>query len=565
MREKKAIKYILPAVIILAGFFSYFLNYDRILLFDWGFFNSFGHLLKSAVLEYHRFPVHDPWVCGGVDILSRPQNWVFSPFIITTLLLPPYIANLLSLIIMSFIGFWGMYRLLRYYEVSGTVSIYCALLFINSSWFGLHITEGHVVFRTLFLLPLLIYLVLTLTSVKRFFALTLLMAYFLLDGGIYAFFYSVIVMFFLLILNMVPVKTLLSDIRNNAWTFALTVAAFLLVSSVKIVPVLLNTIVKPRSDQYHMTLREIAISLFYPLQSVLHLRIWTRNDLRFHEFGCYIGILSFLIICWYARKKGFWKRNLKEIFIIGFFFWLATGFGGVINPGTLLKEIPILNKTHFETRYFIIFMVFYIIVLARVIDRNISSRLLLIIILTLLTMEFLFVRNFSAYEVFQYEYSKKEFPAYINKRRITDTLEYVEKPQVYWYDNIASKDCYEAIIVPTHVRHISEPGYRGETYTGKGSGIVEVLEFSPGFINAEYDLERPDTVFFNTNSNGSWVVNKPHEIVENPRNLLSVSVKEGKGVLNLHYRPGYLKYIIVFYVLGVIIYLLVAARMYFKK
>ena len=80
MREKKAIKFILPAVIILAGFFSYFLNYDRILLFDWGFFNSFGHLLKSAVLEYHRFPVHDPWVCGGVDILSRPQNWVFSAF-----------------------------------------------------------------------------------------------------------------------------------------------------------------------------------------------------------------------------------------------------------------------------------------------------------------------------------------------------------------------------------------------------------------------------------------------------------------------------------------------------
>ena len=125
-------------------------------------------------------------------------------------------------------------------------------------------------------------------------------------------------------------------------------------------------------------------------------------------------------------------------------------------------------------------MIFYIIVLARVIDRNITSRLLLIIILTLLTMEFLFVRNFSAYEAFQYDFSKKEFPAYITKRKITETLEYVEKPQVYWYDNIASKDCYEAIIVPTNVRHISEPGYRGEAYTGTGSGIVDVLEFSPG-------------------------------------------------------------------------------------
>ena len=138
------------------------------------------------------------------------------------------------------------------------------------------------------------------------------MAYFLLDGGNYAFFYSVIVIFFLFILNMVPVKTLLSDIRNNIWTFALTVAAFLLVSSVKIVPVLLNTIVKPRSDQYHMTLREIAISLFYPPQSVYHLRVWTRNDLRFHEFGCYIGILSFLIICLVCQKKRVLEKELKR-------------------------------------------------------------------------------------------------------------------------------------------------------------------------------------------------------------------------------------------------------------
>ena len=148
MRYHRIFYYLLPSLIILAGYYSFFIYYDRVIISDWDFFNSFGHLLQSIILEYNRFPVHDPWVCGGVDLLSKPQNWVFSPFIISTILLPPYIANLFSLILMSFIGAWGMYKLLRYYDVSDIVSIYCSLLFINSSWFGLHIAEGHIALRT---------------------------------------------------------------------------------------------------------------------------------------------------------------------------------------------------------------------------------------------------------------------------------------------------------------------------------------------------------------------------------------------------------------------------------
>ncbi len=297
-----------------------FFNYEQILKNDWLWFNSFSHLLKSIILEYHRFPVHDPWVCGGVDILSKPQNWVFSPFMITTLLLSPYIANIFSFVILSFVGFWGMYRLLKYYKVTNTVGIYCSLLFINSSWFGLHITAGHLAFRSLFLLPLLIFLVLTLTNIKKFFVLSLLMSFFLLDGGIYAFIYSLVVIFFLVILNMVPIKTLFSEIAKNRMTFLLTSIAFLLLSSAKIIPVLTNSIVKARIDQYHMTLKEIALSLFYPLQTAFHhLSLSALNPLRFREYGCYIGILSLLIICWYSKKKMVLEKQFKRNFLIGNF------------------------------------------------------------------------------------------------------------------------------------------------------------------------------------------------------------------------------------------------------
>ncbi len=210
-------------------------------------------------------------------------------------------------------------------------------------------------------------------------------------------------------------------------------------------------------------------------------------------------------------------------------------------------------------------MMFYVIVLARVIDRNITSKLLLIIILGLLTLEFLSVRNYSSFKAFKSYYNNTELSTYITKRKIIATLENVSKPDVYLFDNIASKSCYEAIVVPTYIRHINEREYQGEVHLLNTSGNIEILEFSPGFINAKYEINRPGTIVFNTNSNNSWVVNKPHIIVDNPENLLAVSVNQGKGVLNLHYQPPYLKYILIFYILGIIVYLLIIRMIFFKK
>jgi uncharacterized membrane protein YfhO len=180
-------------------------------------------------------------------------------------------------------------------------------------------------------------------------------------------------------------------------------------------------------------------------------------------------------------------------------------------------------------------------------------------------MEFLFVRNYSSFEAFKLQHNKIEYPTYITKRKITKTRGYVPKPNVYFLDNIASKDCYEPIKVETNVRHVNHPQYRGEVHLLNTTGDIEILEFSPGFINAKYELNSPGTVVFNTNSNNSWVVNEPNKIVENRKNLLAVSVKQRKGILNLHYRPAYLKYIIAFYVSGFIIYLLIARRIYLKN
>ena len=68
-----------------------------------------------------------------------------------------------------------------------------------------------------------------------------------------------------------------------------------------------------------------------------------------------------------------------------------------------------------------------------------------------------------------------------------------------------------------------------------------------------------------SDSNGFWVVNQPHKIVSRNDNLLSVSVERGDSVIKLRYQPPYLKYIIIFYILGILVYIIVLRKIFFKK
>ena len=396
------------------------------------------------------------------------------------------------------------------------------------------------------------------------------MAYFMVDGGLYAFVYSVVIGFLLFILNMIPVRELFKDVKKNWYFYVLTIAAFLLVSSSKLIPTLGNIEIRERIDQYHMSLKQIAISLFYPKQTIMYLDFWSRGlevpgAERFHEYGCYIGVLSLIIIIWFIRKSGFWKKNFKEIIITLFFLWLATGFGGDFNPATILKKIPFINKTHVESRYFVVFMLFYVLILARVLSTNVKSRFVLIVILALLNVEYLLIKNYPAYNAFQLYYNKIEYPNYITKRKIRRTLQYVDKPAIYIRRGIASKNCYEAIAPWTYVQHVDEKDYLGEVYPLDTTGEIKVLEFSPGYIRARYDLKRPGTIVFNTNSHNSWKTDEPNKVIESDKNLLTVSVAEKKGEMKIHYRPPYLIKIIVLYILGIALFIFLFWRLYLKR
>lgn len=365
-------------------------------------------------------------------------------------------------------------------------------------------------------------------------------------------------------LKMPPIKKFFYEVKADPFSFSLIVFGFIFLSSTKIVPLLVmhyNRV--PELDQHVMPIKLIALSLFYPFQTnITEVGI---RDYRFHEFGCYIGILSFLIICWSLRRKTFWVKNYKVILIVLFFFWIATGIGGNINPWTLYLEIPFIKSAHLQSRFFIIFLIFYLIILAKALDTEVNSRFILIIILSILILEFLFVKNYSTFQAFKRYARVIDYPTYITKRKITKTLGYIPQPEVYFETDKASSGCYDKAKPISHVLNVNDDNYRGEIYPLKTLGKIDLIEFSPGFIEAKYKLDVPGDLVFNTNSNGAWRANFPNEIIENEKNLLVVRVKNRNGNLILKYIPSYFKYIIILYISGIIIYIVVCRRIFFEK
>jgi hypothetical protein len=149
--------------------------------------------------------------------------------------------------------------------------------------------------------------------------------------------------------------------------------------------------------------------------------------------------------------------------------------------------------------------------------------------------------------------------------------------------------------------------YRGEVYSRNASLDIEILEFSPGVIRAKYHLEHKEEprifslqhfkgqqprsrhypvynregqetrkkkmqtenipeseevnlIVFNTNSNNSWIVNEPNKIKNNAKNLLEVRVVGRDGILELTYHPRYFYYILLFYLSGIVVFIVVLGR-----
>jgi uncharacterized membrane protein YfhO len=536
----------LAVFFVMASCFVYLFHILQGRWFDWVYFDSMANFIRSSIIHYKTLPFHDPWVCSGNSLLSNPQNWLFSPLILLTVLFPPTLGNLISILFLKVIGFFGCMKYFSQHGISKNLCYLGSALYVNSSWFALHFAEGHVVFRTFLLLPLVFYFIETPFTRKRLFVLFLLLLFLLFDGGIYPLIFSLIYSLIFYLFNPRKAFLGLKFLKKHfSFVFFIFLGLFF-ISLLKVVPVLLNVSnMKQEQERIVLSTFQMIQVFFHPFLKNSHVFY---DTLRFHEFGLYLGFsltLAFLFII--LRNPGFNPRDKKIFAFIVLFFWIGTGIGNDFNPYSIISSIPFINIAHVQTRYLIIFFLLFLILILRIASRINKLPKFFFALLIISNIEFLVV-NFNSFE----HLHNYRLPL-ITKTSWHETVEYIPKIYAYFIEGKVSRQCYEPSV--QNLYSLSRPmgTFSKQIFLIEGDFKFDPIHLVPGTITVDYQSQKGAKVVFNTHHLDEWIEILNDFPTFNSNGLLGVEVSQGTGRIVLSYWPYYLESLFILAILGILI------------
>lgn len=532
--------------------------------FDWGYFNALALVVRSNFKVFGTFPLHDPFVGGGLDILANPQSRVFSLMGLLDLAFVPYIANLLSLALYAAVGSIAMFWLLRKKGIKRWLALFGAGIFIHGSWFALHAAEGHVPFGAIQTLPLIGLLILNIEKKICLWFLCLLFVQYLLDGAMYAFVFGCyfVAHCFLLMESEKRnrfFESLLSR-KNLLFHLSLAFGCFALASA-KLFPALYFHASRPPETALVNLSHALGRIFFNPNQDIL----FTLPGIpwRFHELGCYLGVSAVFTSCLPLLHSGFRKDIRADVLSCAFWFVVACGLFGTLNPWGIHEAIPLFNKVHVQSRCFVIFYFFFVVWMVRAVqflsEESQGPRMRAALAMTVVCIlgEQAFVHDGVWRRFFSVAQRTESLVDLIpvSARGVVETVKHAPKPGHYLGGSLSAVATYEPARVATKVVAKSEPHYRGEAYVLLGLGIVDVVSFRPGVIRLRYNVLVDSVVQVNTNFLGGWkIATGEARVLSNKANdLITLSVRPGTGYLELIYRPGYLVALFTLVPLGLVL------------
>jgi len=531
MKENKIL--ILFYVLSIAPYSIYILKLPLSPAGDWSYFNSLGLVIGDAIRDF-RMPLLDPWICGGIDILSNPQNWIYSPLVVLNLFLNPYIANLLSLLICSIFGYWGMLKLCEGMEATYERYLISAL-FNLSPFFFLHFAEGHIVYRTFYFLPFVLYLSTKLNTLSNLWWLLLILAGMFLDGGLYPLYFSIFLVVFNT--NYPGLYRLITD-RRNFKVLVITCIGISFLLLAKILPVLyVHHDRSPVTEAANYSLANI-IQAFFDIRQSNYL---TMKGQKFflHEYGHYLGLGLTVVFISLIPKM---KNHIKIIIQFFSYGWIALGLGGEFNPWTIIKSIPFINHMHVQSRVLILF---YLMMLVLII-KGYSSKQWRKWLLHLAIIELVACGGYASYHAFKHTIAKDQFKLAQTSLPINQYVKSMPKPEIY-SSRLLSYECYE----PAKSQKILP---YSNLFFNVDHGAKAV--FSNESVDIITDKPLDESFIFNYNWNGGWTCLEGCK-TKSMNGLIEIHPTK-TGAITLKYDPVYWLVSLVYFLIG--IFFMIVAR-----
>ncbi len=551
---------------------------SHILTRDWGLFDANSLFIHSCAHHYGKLPLHNPYLFGGMDVAANPQSRVFSPMVLFDLLFSAPFANLFSLIFLAFVGSYGFFYLLKYLKVNHFVSVVVAVLFVHASWFHLHYSEGHIIFGSFLLFGWVIYFILRLEDARFKVWYAVLCAFMLLDGGIYAFIYAQLLMFFMLVfqVNGISFGKLFRSMIHDKRSFIVSIIVFIGLSSFKLIPLLMSHMNRtPVLENIALDIKSVLSSFFNPMAFV-RLEIQGANFsnyMNYLELGAYIGLVAFGVIVFFLVKH--WRRSfVPYLLVILMFLWIGSGWFDPINPWRLFQKLPIVNNAHIQTRGLFIVYCFLLILLAFGLNSILQKRRsVFLILIAFLLVESQWTATHPYIKVFEMadcSLPTSEFPTMVTHSTIEKTIDSPQSKgwgfdfQHYQVKNLATKGFMDPTAENTNgfIKTVNDKGYRGEVYVLDGSGSVSLKEFIPSQAEVQIDVKKGAIIQLNSNFLHGWNSNNQLCTVFEKNGLLTMKVNSDfKGKIKLFYTPSYFWWCVGLTFFGLIFLLLFLMRL----
>ncbi len=503
---------------------------------DWDFVCFQNEVARQTILEYHQFPLWNAFASGGRPLIANHQNGFLRPLFLLTLAFGCVVASKLEIFITVAFGMVGMFLLSMHYRMHPLAGVLSACIFGLTSFFSLHITEGHFIFLSFYMLPyvFLFYL----KSFERLWWAILsaaCVALIILGGGSAYVMIPLIVFLGTYALISAIKKTNVSPLTNLAFIFLLAFGF----AAVKLIPTIVYTMSHPILKVSNELTRPLGLyHIFFGTEQGLDMNRFVGQVWGWHEYGAYVGWLPALFFV--VGLVFFFK---SEIALIGagiFTFIVSIGDFGNWTPWHVLHQLPFVQSTHVPSRFVIMF-VFALAIIAGlmlnlILKKQDHLKYICVIVVLLAVLELLVVDSKTFAQAFPNR--PIEFEDRTDFKQINDYNVGRSGADSSMYMNLighnGTLDAYDPVFHPTYARGLNDENYKGEVYL-ELEGNTSYEYWSPNKLIVNVETQELNRVIINQNYDKGWRVKGGQ--AESFNGLLSTNVSESDKKVEFYYLP----------------------------
>ncbi len=533
---------------------------------DWDYFCFSNEVARETIMKYHQFPLWNPFAAGGLPLHANPQSAFLRPAFILSLFFGCVIGLKIEVLLTVMAGMIGMFLLAKHYKMHPIAGVLTASIFGLSSFFSLHIAEGHATFFAFYLLPYIFLFYLKSLDQER--------------NMLYAAIFIVLVIFAGAAFNVLPQASIFlltygifsAFQKKNFWPILSFVFIFLIVfflGSIKIIPTLEYLFEHPRPMEssevtpikgiYHVFLNRIQVLGAHHMEP----QTW-----GWHEFGAYTGIfplILFMIGLWY-----FWKKEVALILSGIFAFFISLGDFSPISPWHLMHKMPLLESLHVPSRYIVIFIFCLAIVCGLSLDMilksigNRKSKYLLLAILVFVIIDLLSVNSKTFTQAFPNQ--RQNILRNVDFQQMNGPLANTDASSAMYFNLLANRgilNVYEPVPHQTFAKGLEDQHYKGEIHLDSG-GNTSYRYWSPNKLIVRVQTENSTRVVINQNFDKGWRVKGG--VAEDFNGLLSTNVSAGTKEVEFYYLPvSFVIGAIISLISAVCVFLLLASKSIYER